>query len=227
MKHHMLRAVFLDRDGVINPLIYHRDAGIVDSPAKVEQFRIVRGVPQAIRRLNDLGLAVVLVSNQPGIAKGKFSAATLKRMERKMHAALAAAGAHFDAVYYCLHHPQARLKRLRRNCRCRKPGIGMLVRAARELGIELSASYMVGDGLTDIEAGTRAGCRTIFVGRWKCEHCQFIQPPGLQPSFTASDLAEAARIIESDLPRPRSSPSRPQQAALMRALSQAPCDSTL
>jgi D-glycero-D-manno-heptose 1,7-bisphosphate phosphatase len=200
-------AAFLDRDGVINSLVYHRDMGIIDSPFTAAQFRLLPGVPAAIRRLNRLGMPVVIVSNQPGIAKGHFTAQTLRRFDRRLKTELQKAGAHLDAIYYCLHHPQAVRPKRRRRCACRKPGIGLLLRAARELGLELSRSYMVGDGLTDIEAGVRAGCRTVFVGRWKCEHCRFIHPAALRPSFVARDLAQAARIIECDLRA-----SRPQPA---------------
>lgn len=194
-----MKAAFLDRDGVINPLIYHQDVGIVDSPFTLKQFRVFPRVPQAIKRLNDLGLAVVVASNQPGIAKGHFDEEMLKAFDRKLALALRRAGAHLDATYYCLHHPQATAKRLRRRCRCRKPGIGMITQAAHDLGLTLSESYMIGDGLTDIEAGAKAGCRTIFIGRWKCEACQFIHPPGLRPTFAAKDLWEAAGIIAADL----------------------------
>lgn len=193
------RAVFLDRDGVINPLIYHRDAGIIDSPFTVGQFHVLPHVPRAIRLLNDLGLLVVIVSNQPGIAKGHFGLATLRQFDRKLRSALKPVAARIDATYYCLHHPDATVKALRKRCTCRKPGIGLLTKAARELGISLADSYMVGDGLTDIEAGARAGCRTVFVGRWKCEHCQFIQPHKLHPDFVARDLWEAVQLIGSDL----------------------------
>ena len=193
------RAVFLDRDGVINALIYHKDASVVDSPFMPSQFRVLPRVPEAIRLMNKLGLVVVVVSNQPGIAKKHFGAATLSEFDRKLNASLRAAAATIDAVYYCLHHPEAQIKSLRRRCACRKPGIGMLVRAARELGLSLAESYMVGDGLTDIEAGNRAGCRTIFIGRWKCEHCGFIHPPTLQPTYVAKNLWEAAQLIKSDL----------------------------
>lgn len=193
------RAVFLDRDGVINRLVYHRDAGIVDSPFTVEQFELLPRVPRAIRLLNRLGLPVVLVSNQPGIAKRHFDRATLRKFDSKLKAALAVAGAHIDATYYCLHHPDAVVRSLRRRCNCRKPGIGMLRQAARDLGITLADSYLVGDGLTDIEAGSRAGCRTVFVGRWKCEHCQFIEPHCLRPSLIAKDLYEAAQLIMSEV----------------------------
>jgi D-glycero-D-manno-heptose 1,7-bisphosphate phosphatase len=195
------KAVFLDRDGVINSLVYHEDTGIMDSPANLSQFRVLPRVPRAIRLLNDLGLRVVIVSNQPGIAKGRFAASMLAEFEGKLQAALSKARARVDAIYYCLHHPEAMVKTFRKRCSCRKPGIGMLTQAASDLGLSLSDSYMVGDGLTDIEAGTRAGCSTVFVGRWKCEHCQFIHPPGLSPTFIAKDLWHAVQLIRTDLYR--------------------------
>jgi D-glycero-D-manno-heptose 1,7-bisphosphate phosphatase len=191
-------AVFLDRDGVINSLIYHQDAGIVDSPFTIDQFRVLPRVPRAVRLLNDLGLRVIIVSNQPGVAKRHFPAGMLAKFEQKLLAALKPTGAHVDAIYYCLHHPKAAVKNLRKRCACRKPAIGMFTRAARDWGISLADSYMVGDGITDIEAGSIAGCRTIFVGRWKCEHCQFIHPPGLRPTFCADDLWEAAQLIRRE-----------------------------
>jgi D-glycero-D-manno-heptose 1,7-bisphosphate phosphatase len=195
------RAVFLDRDGVINPLLYHKDVGIVDSPFTLRQFRVFPHVPRAIRLLNDLGLLVIVVSNQPGIAKKHFSAATLDQFDIKMHASLKPAGGHLDAVYYCLHHPDAVVKRLRKRCTCRKPGVGLLLQAKNDFGVSLSQSYMVGDGLTDIEAGNRAGCSTIFIGRWKSEYSRFIRPSDLHPTFVAKDLWEAAQMIQADLPR--------------------------
>ncbi len=200
-KAHQKRAVFLDRDGVINALVYHKDASVVDSPFTPSQFRILPRALQAIRLMNTLGLAVVVVSNQPGIAKRHFDQSTLREFDRKLRSSLRSAAARIDAIYYCLHHPEAQVKTLRQRCKCRKPGIGMLTRAARDLGLSLAASYMVGDGLTDIEAGNRAGCRTIFIGRWKCEHCQFIHPPTLRPTFVAKDLWEAAQLIRSELQR--------------------------
>lgn len=194
-----MKAVFLDRDGVINSLIYHKDAGIIDSPFTLEQFLVLPRVPQAIRQLNDMGLAVVIVSNQPGIAKGHFEPTLLKQFDRKLYAALKRAGARIDGTYYCLHHPDAVIRKLRKRCPCRKPGIGLLTKAADDLDLSLSESYMVGDGITDIEAGARVGCRTVFVGTWKCEICQAIQPRGLRPNFVAKDLWEASLIIQSDM----------------------------
>jgi D-glycero-D-manno-heptose 1,7-bisphosphate phosphatase len=195
---HGSRAVFLDRDGVINPLIYHQDAGIVDSPFTLSQFNVFPHVPRAIRLLNDMGMAVIVISNQPGIAKRHFDANLLSKFNEKLERALKKAGARIDAIYYCLHHPDSKVKTLRKRCTCRKPGIGMLTRAAREFGLSLSESYMVGDGLTDIQAGSRAGCRTVFIGTWKCECCQFIRPSTLHPTFVAKDLWEAVKRIRAD-----------------------------
>lgn len=176
------------------------------------------GVPEAIRLFNELGLAVVIVSNQPGIAKKHFDSAMLRRFDAKLQAALKPAGASIDAIYYCLHHPEAAVQKLRKRCACRKPGTGMLRMAARDLKLALPGSYMVGDGLNDIEAGSRAGCRTIFIGRWKCEHGEFIRPKSLRPTFTAKSLWEAAQLIRKEVratsrsaieSRPRAVRSRP------------------
>ncbi len=191
-------AVFLDRDGVINPLIYHRDPSIIDSPFTIDQFQVYPAVPKAIRLLNDKGFAVVIVSNQPGVAKGHFHPALLHQLEVKLCDALVTAGAHLDGIYYCLHHPEAVVHQLRKRCACRKPGTAMLKQAARDLNLSLKDSYMVGDGLTDIEAGYRAGCKTVFIGRWKSEHSRFIHPSTLEPTFVARDLLQAARVIQRD-----------------------------
>jgi D-glycero-D-manno-heptose 1,7-bisphosphate phosphatase len=189
-------AVFLDRDGVINPMVYYADHGLIDSPFTLEQFTILPRVPRAVRLLNDLGFAVVVASNQPGIAKGHFEENLLRETEEKTQGALEKAGAHIDAFYYCIHHPQAIKRELRKRCACRKPGANLLRKAAREMKLSLQNSYMVGDGLTDIEAGKRAGCKTIFVGRWKYEHFQFLRSENSKPDFIATDLWHAARLIE-------------------------------
>jgi histidinol-phosphate phosphatase family protein len=194
-----MRAVLLDRDGVINALVYHKDAGVIDAPFTRTQFKLLSGVPKAIRLLNNLGLRVAVVSNQPGIAKGHLSLELLKAFEAMMLSQIRREGGHVDRVYYCLHHPEARVRKLRQRCRCRKPEIGLLRRAAAELRVSLDECYMIGDGISDMLAGSRAGCRTIFIGRWKCEICQFAQSPQVRPVFVAKDLLEAAQIISSEV----------------------------
>ena len=192
------RAVLLDRDGVINSLVYHQDAGIIDSPFTRAPFRLLPRVPEAIRLLNDLGLRVAIVSNQPGIAKGHFQPEMLEWFDRTLLAQIQAAGGHIDRVFYCLHHPAAIVPSLRRRCHCRKPQIGLLEKAAAEFKVSLPECYLVGDGIPDLLAGTRAGCRTIFVRKWKCEICQFKEALHVRPALVAEDLWQAAKMIRSE-----------------------------
>lgn len=187
--------VFLDRDGVLNRLIYHREAGIVDSPFSARQFRMLPGAARAVRELNLLGLAVAVVSNQPGIAKGHFTARDLAGMTGKMERSLAAGGARLDGVYYCLHHPGARKARYRARCGCRKPRAGLLRRAARELGLDLTRSFMVGDSIADVQAGRAAGCRTIYLGTWKCDICRHMKAKKVKPDHIARDIMGAVAVV--------------------------------
>ena len=194
-----MKAVLLDRDGVINAVIYHQDAGVIDAPFTRAQFKLLPRVPKAIRMLNDLGLRVAIVSNQPGIAKGHMKLETLKVFERMMLSQVRAEGGHVDCIYYCLHHPEAKVRKLRQRCRCRKPEIGLLEQAAADLRVSLDECYMIGDGISDLLAGSRAGCRTIFIGRWKCEICRFTEAPYVRPAFVAKDLWEAAQFIRAEM----------------------------
>jgi D-glycero-D-manno-heptose 1,7-bisphosphate phosphatase len=189
------RAFFLDRDGSINGMVYDPEFGLVDSPRNVHEFELLPGVGEAIRLINEIGLLAVVVSNQPGIAKGKYRRPGLEAVTEKMHRELAAVGAHLDAVYYCLHHPEALLEEYRVLCDCRKPKPGLLQRAAQEHGIDLQASFMIGDGLTDVLAGKAAGCTTILLGNHKCASCRVMDEREARPGFIASDLSEAVRLI--------------------------------
>jgi len=184
------RAVFLDRDGVINAAPYNPVEGKLDSPYALEDFRLLPGVTAAVRRINSLGFPAVVVSNQPGVAKGKCDRAFLGALDHLLHWELAREGAYLDAIYYCLHHPQAQVESLRHSCDCRKPQPGLLLQAARELNINLSGSYMVGDSPTDVAAGRAVGCRTILVS-------DADDPPvnGQRPDFVAADLAGAVQVI--------------------------------
>ncbi len=190
-----MKAAFLDRDGVINELIYYQEHGIVDSPFSVEQFRLLPGVGEAIKRLRDAGYKIVVISNQPGIAKGNMLEEIFRKIRQKMKDELAEEGAYLDGEYYCLHHPEARVEKFRANCECRKPRPGLLLQAAQDMGIDLSRSWMLGDGLTDIRAGKEAGCRTILLGRMKCELCSLMDKENARPDFVATNLTEASGYI--------------------------------
>jgi D-glycero-D-manno-heptose 1,7-bisphosphate phosphatase len=189
------RGVFLDRDGVINAMWHDAEHGTVDSPANPEQWMMLDGVAAAIARLNGAGFAVAVVSNQPGIAKRKLTPALLDAITRCMRAGLAAEGARLDGVYYCLHHPDAVIPEYRVACDCRKPAPGLLRRAASELDVDLASSYMIGDGVTDVQAGNRAGCTTIWIGARKCDVCALMRTPEATPRLTAPDLAAAVDLL--------------------------------
>ena len=191
----MKRAVFLDRDGVINELIYYPEHGIVDSPFAEGQFKLLPNTGEAIKGFRQMGFKVVLVSNQPGIAKGYFSEEMFERIRNKMNGELAEEGAFLDREYYCFHHPEAKTESLKANCECRKPKPGHLLQAARELNIDLSKSWMIGDGLTDVKAGKSAGCKTILLGRMKCELCHLMDEEDARPDLIASDLLKAVSNI--------------------------------
>lgn len=192
-----MRAVFLDRDGVINAYFYNPEFGTVDSPANVEQFDLLPGAAEAIAQFKQMGFLVLVVSNQPGIAKGKFSDALLRDMTQKMEKCVFAKGGRIDAVYYCLHHPDGRSSTYRAICDCRKPAPGLLLQAAEEWNIDLQKSYTVGDGIVDILAGKSAGTSTVFLSSRKCYVCEELSRRGVHPDYTAADLLVAAELIRS------------------------------
>ena len=194
-----MKGVFLDRDGVVNELVYYQEHSVVDSPFTAQQLKLLPGVAHAINRFHEMGFAVIIVSNQPGIAKGYLTEETFEKISEKMRAELAKEGAFLDGEYYCFHHPDAKVEILRANCNCRKPNPGLLLQAAKETDIDLSSSWMIGDGLTDIQAGKAAGCKTILLGRMKCELCRLMDDTDARPDLIASNLPEAANLVKDQL----------------------------
>ena len=190
-----MKAIFLDRDGVINELIYHQEQQVIDSPFTVEQFKIFSSVGKAINKLHKGGYKVVLISNQPGIAKGNMCEETFERIRGRMKEELATEGAFLDGEYYCLHHPEAKIEKLKVNCECRKPKPGMLLKAAQDMDLELGQSWMIGDGLTDVRAGKEAGTRTILLGKMKCELCNLMDKDGSRPDTIVLNLWEATKYV--------------------------------
>lgn len=192
------KAVFLDRDGVINEIVYHKEMGILDSPANVDEFVLFPDVADAINKFHDLGFKVIVISNQPGIAKDKFSIEGFEKIKQKMKEELANQRASVDAEYYCLHHPEGKNKDYTMVCECRKPKPGLILKASADHDIDLANSWMIGDGITDIQAGSKAGCRTIFIGRLKCDLCKLMEDKGIKPDFIAQNLNKASLIIEQE-----------------------------
>ncbi len=191
------RAVFIDRDGVINRMFYNAEFGLIDSPANPDQFSLLPGVGEAIAKINRLGLLALVVSNQPGIAKGKFTPELLEAIEDKMRRDIEAGGGHLDGVYNCLHHPEAALAQYRVICDCRKPKPGLILSAAEEWNIDLRRSYMLGDGVTDVSAGRAAGTITVFVNSRKCYNCDSLVENDVWPDYLVGNLTEAASLIKA------------------------------
>jgi len=171
----MNRAVFLDRDGVINRAIVR--AGRPYSPSLLEEFELLPGVDEAIRRLRVSRFTVIVVTNQPDVAKGLVRREVVEAMHEKMLRALA-----IDEIKACYHDDKD-------NCECRKPKPGMLLDAAEKWSLNLSMSYMVGDRWRDIEAGRAAGCKTILVGDGYGEQ------QARDPDAVAASLCEAVQLI--------------------------------
>ncbi|MBN9464768.1 HAD-IIIA family hydrolase [Brevundimonas sp.] len=182
------RVAFLDRDGVIN---VQRD--YVRTP---DDFELIPGAIEAVRMLNEAEFRVIVVTNQPVIARGEADFDAVHRIHARMESLLGAGGAYIDALYLCPHHPdkgfRGEVAALKGPCRCRKPGTGLFEQAANAMKIDFDASWMVGDSTSDIEAGRRMKLNTILVetgtgGR--------DQKWTVQPSHRAADLLAAARII--------------------------------
>jgi D-glycero-D-manno-heptose 1,7-bisphosphate phosphatase len=190
------KAIFLDRDGVINALVYHQEPGIIDAPFTVAQFGLLPYACEAIKKFQEMGYRVILASNQPGVAKGHLTAETFEKIREKMNKELARGGTFLDGEYYCFHHPEARIDKLKVRCHCRKPKPGLLLQAAEEMQIDLSRSWMIGDGITDIKAGKSAGTRTILLGKMKCELCRIIEEEDASPDAICPNLLEAIRVID-------------------------------
>ncbi|UCF49304.1 MAG: HAD family hydrolase [Thermoplasmatales archaeon] len=192
------KAVFLDRDGVINEIVYHKEMGIVDSPFTVEQFKLLPEVGNAINKFHDQGFKVILVSNQPGLAKDHYDINIFEKIKGKLESELAKVGAKLDAEYYCFHHPDAKIEKYKKICDCRKPKPGMIMQAAEDHNIDISKSWMIGDGINDIQAGQAVGCKTILIGRMKCDLCKILEDEKVKPDFIAANLYKAFLIIEKN-----------------------------
>ena len=154
------KAIFLDRDGTINKYVgFLRD---------IDEFELIDGAAEAIRLINESGYLAIVVTNQPVIARGEASFEELDAIHNKMETLLGAEGAYLDGIYYCPHHPhkgyEGEVPELKIDCDCRKPKPGMLLKAAQDFNIDLSQSWMIGDGENDVRAGQNAGCRTALIG---------------------------------------------------------------
>jgi D-glycero-D-manno-heptose 1,7-bisphosphate phosphatase len=187
----MNRAVLLDRDGVLVA-----DGGLLTDAG---ELRLLPGVPAALARLAAAGWRLAVVTNQPVVARGLIDEDGLAAIHRHLTGLIIAAGGpQLDGIFACPHHPEATLPAYRQACVCRKPRPGLLLAAARELDLDLAASWMVGDRPSDIAAGRAAGCRTIQVETGKHNETPIRgdgYQAGTEPEHRCADLAAAAALI--------------------------------
>ncbi len=185
----MNKAVFLDRDGTVT-----EEVGYLTD---LDKLRLIPGAGSAIKKLNQAGLKVILVTNQSGVARGHFPESLVHEAHSRLEKMLREEGARLDGIYYCPHHPTAGKSKYTTVCDCRKPGTGLLDRAAKDLEIDLNRSYVVGDKWSDVELAHRAGARAVLVrtgfapddpGNVRPEHVP-------DPEFTAHDIIEAVEWI--------------------------------
>jgi D-glycero-D-manno-heptose 1,7-bisphosphate phosphatase len=204
------RAVFLDRDGTII-----EDPGYLSDP---EQVKLLPGVDLAIKSLRQAGYAIVVVTNQSGVARGMLTEERLAAIHKTLRAKLADKNAPLDAIYYCPFHPEGTVAEFASESDHRKPAPGMLLTAAAEMGLDLAGSWMVGDSPRDVSAGQRAGCRTVRILHPDTRPPELKSPDQeeFQPDATVRNLVEAARIILREAPREpgrADSPNAPAEAS--------------
>ncbi len=181
-------AVFLDRDGTVC-----EEVGYLSS---IAQIRLIPRSGEAIRKLNEQGFKIIIVTNQAGVARGFFPESALPALHAEMERLLRDEGAHIDGLFFCPHHPTEGIPPYRIACDCRKPAPGLLFRAAKQFGLDLASSYMVGDHLSDVECGQRVGAHSILLltghGREQAEKIPLLPAA---PSHIANDLFEAVQWI--------------------------------
>lgn len=192
------KAIFFDRDGVINEIVFNDDIEQLDSPFSWEEFIYKPNVVETLKAIQEQGYYIFIVTNQPAAAKGKVSLERLYELNRCMAEDLAEKGVAVEFVSMCPHHPKgsgrAMAPFLIGKCNCRKPKAGMMKSLLERYQIDMGDSFMVGDAYTDILAGKEAGLQTVFLGELKCDSCQRMKE--YQPSFVIHDIGEIKNIAK-------------------------------
>jgi D-glycero-D-manno-heptose 1,7-bisphosphate phosphatase len=192
------KALFLDRDGVINAMVYQKNNSF-DSPQSSEQVALVQDIDCIILYCNQNKIPVIEITNQPGVAKNKIDLSTLNAIERQVHTLLLEKKVWVDATYRCLHHPAATNLIYKQDCACRKPKPGMLLQAAHDLAIDLTASILIGDTSTDMDAGKAAGCTTILYTHENDEAHKVAMNKAYEPHYRVYSHQEALKLIQKIL----------------------------
>jgi D-glycero-D-manno-heptose 1,7-bisphosphate phosphatase len=191
----MKPAVFLDRDGTVID-----ELGYLGDPSRIDVYP---WSARAMRELKAAGYALVVVTNQAGVARGYFDEDTVRAVNGRLDALLRAEGVEVDGYYYCPHHPEGVVERYRQTCRCRKPAPGMVEDAVRDLGLDAARSWVVGDTWLDVGLAVRSGGRGILVRTGHGTRVEPDRPEGVAAVAVVDHLGDAARVILEHTPAPR------------------------
>ena len=192
------KAIFLDRDGIIIKMHYDENFGIIDTPLAVKEIKFVPGIFGLLRHARKLGYLLILISNQPGVGIKKISLKRHNEIKNYVTQTLKKQGIVLNGEYYCMHHPYAQIPKYKQECECRKPKVGLFVQASKKLNIDLKQSWMIGDGVNDIIAGYRAGCKTVLVGNiLEAEYLRILEEKlgNIKPNFLVKNIKEIQNII--------------------------------
>lgn len=188
----MKRAIFLDRDGVINKLVFNRKSKEYGAPLHKRDLKLYPWAPKILRKFKDMGYLLFLVSNQPDHAKGYTSLKNLKGVATELIRYLGRKGVNFNTCFYCFHHPQAKVAEYRLECACRKPKPYFALKAKKKYGLDMHNSWFIGDSDSDVFCGKACGLATILINERHSRH----KRGKSSADFTASDLRGALKIIK-------------------------------
>ncbi len=186
-----LKAVFLDRDGVLNKLVFNPVTRAYESPHYPKDLILCGNIIPSLKKLIKAGYKLFIVSNQPSYAKGKTTLKAIKQIARKFNGDLKKKGVQLSRAYYCYHHPDGIVPGYGGRCACRKPEPFFLLKAKKKYRLDLKESWMIGDRDSDTECGQRAGCKTILI---KNPHSSDYQGK-IKPDYKAKNLADAAKVV--------------------------------
>lgn len=192
------KALFLDKDGVINKLHYNTELGIIHTPLKPSEVEFVHGTFELLKKAKALGYLIIIISNQPNIGIKKMSITGFRLLKKHLNKELRKNGIKIDGEYYCLHHPFADIKSYKKNCSCRKPNTLLYEKAIKKFNIDPKKSWAVGDGIFDIIAGNNIGAKTILLAN--INEASYIEElekklSHSKPDYVVKGLSEVTSII--------------------------------